>query len=320
MGQPDLSNRNHSRNGHSSRPVPDTHLDLTLDQTMTIPAALASLPASAIAGVVPTNLAARVANTDIDPCDVAESVMPDLVFGDLNDDDEQWVRTHTVTCSYCANILNGLEHVCTALDECAEVACEDANRRPSATRCLGIPEARYGFMDSPVGDVMVATSDRGVVEVSYLDHTGSYDTLRELEQRGFLVYERQAQVSSVVDQLRQYFEGARHVFSLPVDLGGVTDFTRSVLERTIHIPYGKVETYGDVASGIGKPKASRAVGNALGRNPVPVIIPCHRVILSSGAMGWYTGGPEIKRALLSIEGVAYGHRDHAAQASLGIEG
>ncbi len=199
--------------------------------------------------------------------------------------------------------------------------CEDAAaRRPSATRCLGLPEARYGFMDSPVGDVLVAASDCGVVEISYLDHTGSYDTLRELEQRGYLVYERQGQVASVVDQLREYFEGERYTFSLPVDLGGVTEFTRSVLERTIHIPYGKVETYGDVASGIGKPKASRAVGNALGRNPVPVIIPCHRVVRSSGAMGWYTGGPEIKRALLGIEGVAYGDRDHVAQASLGIEG
>jgi len=87
----------------------------------------------------------------------------------------------------------------------------------------------------------------------------------------------------------------------------------------VHIPYGKVQTYRDVASAIGKPKASRAVGNALGRNPVPVLIPCHRVILSSGAMGWYTGGPEIKRALLAIEGVAYGSREQAAQASLGFE-
>ncbi len=318
MGQYDLSKRNPSPNGHAAHPVPDTHLNLAMDQFMTIPASSTALPPQ---GVIPSNLAAQAADSEIDPCDIAESVMPDLVFGDLSHDDEQWVRTHTVTCNYCANILHGLEHVCTSLDECAEnVSGRASDRRPSATMCLGIPEARYGFMDTPVGDVLVATSDRGVVEVSYLGHTGRYESLRELEQRGYLVYERQHEVRPVIDQLQEYFGNRRHTFNLPVDLGGITDFTRSVLEHTNHIPYGKVQTYGDVASAIGKPKASRAVGNALGRNPVPVIIPCHRVILSSGAMGWYTGGPEIKRALLEIEGVSYGARDQVAQASLGIQG
>lgn len=318
MRQHDLSERNAAANGHASHPVPVTHLNPTMDQFMKTPA---SSPALAVQSPIPSNLANQAADPDIDPCDIAESVMPDLVFGDLNHDDEQWVRTHTVTCNYCANILHGLEHVCTALDECAEDVCEDAaRRRPSATLCLGIPEARYGFMESPVGDVLVAASDRGVVEISYLDHTSRYESLRELEQRGYLVYERQAQVGPVVDQLQEYFARERRAFDLPFDLGGVTEFTRSVLERTVHIPYGKVQTYGEVASAIGKPKASRAVGNALGRNPVPVLIPCHRVILSSGAMGWYTGGPEIKRALLGIEGVPYAARESAAQAPLGIEG
>ncbi len=318
MGQHDLSKRNRSPNGHIPHPVPDTHLNLAMDHFMTTPT---SSPALTAQGLIPSNLAARVADSGTDPCDIAESVMPDLVFGDLSHDDEQWVRTHTVTCNYCANILHGLEHVCSTLDDCDEgLAGRAAELRPSATVCLGIPEARFGFMDSPVGDVLVATSDRGVVEISYLGHTGRYESLRDLEQRGYLVYERQDQVRPVVDQLQEYFGNRRHAFNLPVDLAGVTDFTRSVLEQTIHIPYGKVQTYGDVASAIGKPKASRAVGNALGRNPVPVIIPCHRVILSSGAMGWYTGGPEIKRALLGIEGVSYAARDQVAQAPLGIQG
>jgi len=317
MGQHHLSKRNASPNGHVTHPLPDTHLNLTMDQIMTIPTSSTAFTAQ---GTIPSNLASQAADSEIDPCDIAESVMPDLVFGDLSQDDEQWVRTHTVTCNYCANILHGLEEVCTALDDCSDNVCEQAaERRPSSTLCLGIPEARYGFMETPVGDVLVATSDRGVVEVSYLDHTGPYESLRELEQRGYLVYERQARVGPVVDQLREYFAHERQVFDLSVDLCGVTDFTRSVLEHTNHIPYGKVQTYGDVAGAIGKPKASRAVGNALGRNPVPVIIPCHRVILSSGAMGWYTGGPEIKRALLGIEGVSYGGREQAAQTSLGIE-
>ncbi|MBA2468104.1 MAG: methylated-DNA--[protein]-cysteine S-methyltransferase [Chloroflexia bacterium] len=317
MGHHDLPNRIVTTNGHLSHPVPDTRLELTMDQFMTTPTPSTALP---VQSPIPSNLAAQAADPEVDPCDIAESVMPDLIFGDLNQADEAWVREHTVTCNYCANIMHGLQDVCSALDECAEDVCEAAaDRRPSSTMCLGIPEARYGFMESPVGDVLVAASDRGVVEVSYLDHTGPYESLRELEQRGYLVYERQDRVQPVVDQLREYFGHERRTFNLPVDLGGVSDFTRSVLDSTVHIPYGKVQTYGDVASAIGKPKASRAVGNALGRNPVPVIIPCHRVIRSSGAMGWYTGGPDIKRALLGIEGVSYAAREQAAQASLSIE-
>lgn len=318
MRQHDLPERYASANGHTCHPVPDTHLNPTMDQFMTNPT---SSPALTAQGSIPSNLAAQAASSATDPCDLAEAVMPDLVFGDLNQADEDWVRGHTITCNYCANVLHSLEHVCSALDECADDVCENAAaRRPSATLCLGIPEARYGFMKSPVGDVLVAASDQGVVEISYLNHNGRHESLRELEQRGYLVYERQDRVRPVVDQLQEYFAHQRQTFDLPFDLGGITDFTRSVLERTVHIPYGKVQTYGEVASAIGKPKASRAVGNALGRNPVPVIIPCHRVILSSGAMGWYTGGPEIKRALLGIEGVSYAARESAAQASLGIEG
>jgi methylated-DNA-[protein]-cysteine S-methyltransferase len=88
-------------------------------------------------------------------------------------------------------------------------------------------------------------------------------------------------------------------------LHGITPFTRSVLEVTNHIPYGQVVTYGRVAEGIGQAGASRAVGNALGRNPVPIVVPCHRVIKSDGAMGWYTGGPHLKHKLLDIEGVHF---------------
>jgi methylated-DNA-[protein]-cysteine S-methyltransferase len=316
MGHHDLSNRSIRLNGHLARPVP-TRFDLTPDQMMTTPAP--SGTSSAQAGI-PSNLAGMAAEPNCDPCDIAESAMPDLVFGDLAKADEEWVRNHTITCNYCSNILQSLEHVCSSLDKCEEDLGAKASRsRPASTICLGLPEARYGYMETPVGDVLVAASDAGVVEVSYLDHTGSYESLRDLERRGYLVYERQQTVQPVIDQLGEYFSHARKTFDLPVDLGGVTDFTRSVLKATNRIPYGKVQTYGDVASEIGKPKASRAVGNALGRNPIPVIIPCHRVILSSGAMGWYTGGPAIKRTLLGIEGIPYAASERSAQQSLSVE-
>jgi methylated-DNA-[protein]-cysteine S-methyltransferase len=251
-------------------------------------------------------LAAQAEQSGADVCELAEGAMPDLVFGDLSRDDEDWVRHHTLTCSYCAGVLRSFEDVCTSLDECNDNICQEAVKKfPQAHIALGMPEARYGFAETPVGDVLIAASDAGICEISYLENHDRYESLREIERRGFLVYEKTAAVQPAIDQLKEYFGHERKDFSLPLDLAGVTPFTRDVLVATNAIPYGKVQTYGDVATAIGKPRASRAVGNALGRNPIPVIIPCHRVILSSGAMGWYTGGPEIKRTLLGIEGVRY---------------
>jgi methylated-DNA-[protein]-cysteine S-methyltransferase len=237
--------------------------------------------------------------------------MPDLILGDLAPADASWVRNHTITCSYCHNVLRSLEDVCTSLDDCNRTLNQaiPAESMPSPANCLGLSEARFGFMETPVGDVLIATSNEGVLEISYVQEHGCYESLHEVEQRGFLVYERQDAVRPVIEELRQYFTHERQDFTVPVDLTGVTDFTRSVLNVTTDIPYGHVRTYGEVAGLIGKPGASRAVGNALGRNPIPVIIPCHRVILASGAMGWYTGGPEIKRKLLGIEGVVWRHAE-----------
>jgi methylated-DNA-[protein]-cysteine S-methyltransferase len=320
MGQHDLPHRFISTNGLNREPPSDPLFDLTTDQFMNSSTDPAQPNPPHGQGTIPFNLAAQASDPNADECGIAEAVMPDLVIGDLAPDDAEWVRNHTITCNYCSNILHSLENVCSSLDECADdVAQRTSHRRPSATVCLGIPEARYGFMETPVGDVLVAASDEGVVEVSYLEHNGAFESLRELERRGYLVYERQDTVRPVIDQLGEYFDHERREFDLQFDLSGVTDFTRAVLEATSRIPYGKVRTYGDVANEIGKPKASRAVGNALGRNPIPVIIPCHRVILSSGAMGWYTGGPEIKRALLGIEGVPYGARQQTNQQSLSLE-
>ena len=268
--------------------------------------------------LIPTHLAQTASEPGAEPCDIAEAAMPDLVIGDLAPSDEAWVRSHTLTCSYCANILRSYEDVCSTLDECDSLlATSQADiSAPYLASRLGLANLRYGFMGSPVGDILLGVSDEGVAEISYLAENDLYDTLRELETRGFLVYERQDAVNPVADQLQAYFEHQRQDFAVPVDLTGVTDFTQRVLHSAKHIPYGKVWTYGDVARAIGQPRASRAVGNALGRNPIPVIIPCHRVILSSGAMGWYTGGPEIKRKLLGIEGVTWAHE---TQASLVLE-
>ena len=110
------------------------------------------------------------------------------------------------------------------------------------------------------------------------------------------------------EEIAEYFAGRRRRFELDVDLQLVSDFTRRVLEATRRIEYGKVSTYQQVAARIGRPHASRAVGNALGKNPVPIVIPCHRVVASDG-LGGFTGGLGYKRKLLAIEGIETNESD-----------
>ena len=105
-------------------------------------------------------------------------------------------------------------------------------------------------------------------------------------------------------ELEDYFSGRRKTFEVPIDFRFVTPFQERVLRATARIPFGSVSSYGEIARQIGKPEAQRAVGGALGHNPVPIIIPCHRVIAANGSIGGYTGGLEIKRELFKIEGIS----------------
>jgi O-6-methylguanine DNA methyltransferase len=113
--------------------------------------------------------------------------------------------------------------------------------------------------------------------------------------------ENPAALSEVLTQLREYFAGARRSFDVPLDLRG-TAFQKSVWREVARVPYGGTVTYGEIARRIGKPKAARAVGGAVGANPVPIFIPCHRVIGASGALTGYGGGLDVKEDLLRLEG------------------
>jgi methylated-DNA-[protein]-cysteine S-methyltransferase len=124
------------------------------------------------------------------------------------------------------------------------------------------------------------------------------------------VLESDRRIDPVRRQLDQYFEGRRRRFQVTVDLKLVGGFQRRVLERTASIPPGSVATYGEVAAAIGSPRASRATGNALGANPVPIVVPCHRVVHGDGTLGGYGGGREVKVALLQLEGVLDVPADH----------
>jgi methylated-DNA-[protein]-cysteine S-methyltransferase len=163
------------------------------------------------------------------------------------------------------------------------------------------PVVYWNWLDAPIGRVLVAVSDAGVVRVGFRRSAASF-AAGLTQQLDAEVVRSPVRTADVVRQLRAYFAGERRAFELPVDLARVTDFQRRVLTATAAVPAGRLVSYGDIARRIGRPGGSRAVGQALGHNPVPIVIPCHRVIAAGGRIGGYTGGLAIKRALLRIEG------------------
>ena len=186
------------------------------------------------------------------------------------------------------------------LEEAIDLAfsVEDAAPRPRA--------AYWDELPSPIGPLMVATGEDGRVRrVSFRSSRESF--VDDLLRRGWLPLRDREANAALEQQLEEYFARARRRFELPVDLSSVSPFTRSVLEATDQVPLGDWSTYGRIAAAIGKPAAARAVGNALGDNPIPIVIPCHRVLASGGRIGGYAenmpDGLTIKRTLLAIEGV-----------------
>ena len=139
-----------------------------------------------------------------------------------------------------------------------------------------------------------------------LDDPDEGDYRLRLTRHASEVWRDRDVVAPAMRELEAYFQGRLSAFTVPIDLRGVTDFTRRVLRVTRCIPFGTLLSYSDVASSIGSARASRAVGNALGRNPIPIMVPCHRVVTHDGKLGGFTGGLDTKRALLRIEGHALG--------------
>lgn len=167
----------------------------------------------------------------------------------------------------------------------------------------GLVDVAYAAVDSPVGRLLAASTDAGLVTLSYPEHEPDA-VLAELAERiSPRVLEAPARLDAVRRELDEYFEGRRTAFDLPVDLRLVRgDFGRRVLRETAAIPFGSVLTYGQVAGRAGSPRAFRAAGNALGANPVPIVVPCHRIVAAGGRLGGYTGGVERKQVLLALEG------------------
>jgi methylated-DNA-[protein]-cysteine S-methyltransferase len=170
----------------------------------------------------------------------------------------------------------------------------------------GLADVAYGSMDSPVGELLVAVTDRGLVRVAFASEPGD-EVLEELAAR---VSPRVLRLPDRTDvarrELDEYFAGERRRFDLPLDWSLVRGFAQGVLRATARVPFGSVTTYGRMAEAAGSPRASRAAGNALGSNPIPIVVPCHRVLHAGGGLGGYAGGLDRKRYLLSLEGTLPG--------------
>jgi methylated-DNA-[protein]-cysteine S-methyltransferase len=173
----------------------------------------------------------------------------------------------------------------------------------AAAAAAGMLDVAYATTDSPLGPLLLAGTGRGLVRVAYLDFSDRDAVLQALADR---VSPRMLEAPRRLDEPRRelddYFDGRRHTFDLPLDWQLMSDFTRRILTATAAIPYGSVSTYGAVAREAGSPRGSRAAGNALGSNPIPIVVPCHRVLPASGAVGQYRGGATRKELLLRLEG------------------
>ncbi len=150
----------------------------------------------------------------------------------------------------------------------------------------------YHLLETPIGTLQLVSDGRYLKAIHFPGmHDNTHGTGQHLDDV----------LSACIDQLTEYFSGERHAFDLPLNAGG-TGFQQTVWSALVDIPYGELRSYRDIANAIGKPKAARAVGAANGRNPLPIVVPCHRVIGSDGSLTGFAGGLPMKTQLLTLEG------------------
>lgn len=174
-------------------------------------------------------------------------------------------------------------------------------RLAAAAQRDGILDIAYRTIDSPVGSLLLAATEQGLIRVAYASE-GHDAVLQALADRiSPRVLHAPARLDAAARELGEYFAGRRHYFDVPLDLRLAAGFRRIVLSHLPEIGYGHTATYAAVAQLAGHPRASRAVGTACATNPLPVVVPCHRVIRTDGSLGGYLGGPAAKRTLLTLE-------------------
>jgi methylated-DNA-[protein]-cysteine S-methyltransferase len=171
----------------------------------------------------------------------------------------------------------------------------DAQFRAAAVR-EGLVDVRYDVVGSPIGDLLVAATDRGLCRI-WFGPEGQEEELARL----FGVRVLRSPLDEVRRELDEYFDGTRREFDLTLDLR-VAAFHEAVLRELAQVPYGITTTYGALAGKVGRPRAARAVGTVMNRNPIPIVLPCHRVLGSNGSLTGYAGGLDTKLKLLQLEG------------------
>lgn len=175
------------------------------------------------------------------------------------------------------------------------------DRLAAAAESEGLLDVAYRTLDTPIGSLLLAATVEGLVKVAF-DRQDHEAVLAELASAiSPRVLHAPARLDAVVRQLDEYFTAGRRAFDVPLDFRLARGFRLSVLEHLPEIEYGHTESYSQVATAAGSPKAVRAVGTACALNPLPVVVPCHRVVRSDGSYGQYAGGEEAKRVLLTME-------------------
>jgi methylated-DNA-[protein]-cysteine S-methyltransferase len=178
----------------------------------------------------------------------------------------------------------------------------DLDRRfREAATALGLVDLGFDLVQTPIGELLVGASDRGLAAISYeTDPEEGLDRLARIA--GPRVLRSPRSVDAARRELDEYFAGKRRSFDLALDLRALPPFTVSVLGELARVPYGETTTYGALARRVGHPKAARAVGTVMNRNRIPIVLPCHRVVGSTGDLTGYAGGLDRKRTLLELEG------------------
>ena len=239
----------------------------------------------------------------------------EFILDDLTESNRSAMMRHTTTCEECADFLNDYLDFDRSLTDVGQFKVSEkqleeavksvAKPKVSSSKKQESVDLAYTVTPWPLGNLLLVTSDTGLCKISFVDDkTDPEELLGSKYKMQFHLHRDDKLLSKAATELREYVAGKRHSFDLPLDMRfASTEFQREVLHGAMKIPFGQYTSYGELAQLIGHPKAFRAVGNALGRNPIPIIVPCHRVMAGGGKLGGYTGGLHIKQKLMEIEGI-----------------
>jgi methylated-DNA-[protein]-cysteine S-methyltransferase len=239
----------------------------------------------------------------------------EFILDELTDANRSAMMRHTTTCEECKDFLDDYLEFDKSLTDVGQIKVsdfqlEEAVKSASAPKIAPSRKQEsvdlvYTLTPWPLGKLLLVASDTGLCKISFVDDkTDPEELLSARYKQQFHLHRDDSSLAKAATELREYLAGKRHSFDLPLDMRfATTEFHREVLRGAMKIPFGQYTSYGELAERIGHPKAFRAVGSALGRNPIPIVVPCHRVMAGGGKLGGYTGGVHIKQKLMEIEGI-----------------